>query len=260
MIRWLLNTIPTWALVVLVVGGFMTVAGFGLLFVRRRWPHFIAGEHNDVAGVLLGIVGATYGIMLAFVIVAVYQDFSDAEANVRGEATSLAQVYRDTRGMPIADAMAEPIGQYVHHVVDEEWQLMADGQLSATAGSDIDAMFRILQGYEPQTQSQSSFFDAAIGDINQLVAARRSRLFDAREELPVMLQLLVVGGAVLVVAFTWLFGMRRLTAQLLMVVGVGALIGFSVLIALMIDHPFSGDFSISSAPFREGALAIFWQP
>ena len=260
MFRWLLNSVPTWALVVLVVGGFIAVAGFGLLFVRRRWPHLIAGEHNDVAGVLLGIVGATYGIMLAFVIVAVYQDFSDAEANVRGEATSLAQVYRDTRGMPIADAMTEQIGRYVHHVVEDEWALMADGQLSAQAGSDIDAMFAVLQGFEPQTQSQSAFYDAAIGDINQVVAQRRSRLFDAQEELPVMLQLLVVGGALLVVAFTWLFGMRRLTAQLLMVMGVGTLIGFSVLLALMIDHPFSGDLSISSAPFREGALAVFWQP
>jgi hypothetical protein len=260
MIRWLLNAVPTWTLVVLVVGGFMAVAGFGLLFVRRRWPHFIAGEHNDVAGVLLGIVGATYGIMLAFVIVAVYQDFSDAEANVRAEATALSEVYRDTRGMAIADPMAARIGQYVHHVVDDEWPLMADGRLSDGAWADVDAMFALLQGYEPQTQSQGSFFDAAIGDINQVVASRRSRLFDAQEELPVMLQLLVVGGAVLVVAFTWLFGMRRLTAQLLMVVGVGALIGFSVLIALMIDHPFSGDFSISSAPFREGSLAIFWRP
>jgi hypothetical protein len=52
-----------------------------------------------------------------------------------------------------------------------------------------------------------------------LTAARRERLFDAQQELPTILEILLYGGAILLVAFTWLFGMRRFRAQLLMVMG-----------------------------------------
>jgi hypothetical protein len=258
--RWLLNTIPSWAIVILVVGGLMAIAAVGLVVVRRRWPQFVDGEHNDVAGILLGVVGATYGIMLAFVIVAVYEDFSDAQSTVHSEATALAELYRDTRGMDIADPMNGAIGGYVRAVVDEDWPMMADGRLSDRGWAGVDAMFAVLQGFEPATQSQDAFLGAAIDDLNQVVEGRRARLFHAQEALPGMLQALMIGGAVLLIAFTWLFGMRLFRTQVLMVVGVAGLIGFSVVLAMMIDHPFSGDLSVSSDPFTEGILGNLSPP
>ena len=36
------------------------------------------------------------------------------------------------------------------------------------------------------------------------------------------------------------------------------LIGFNLLVATLLDHPFSGDVAISSNPFRVGALSRFW--
>jgi hypothetical protein len=253
--RWLLNTFPSWAIVILVVGGLVAIAAAGLVVVRRRWPDFVAGEHNDVAGVLLGVVGATYGIMLAFVIVAVYEDFSDAQSTVHAEASALAELYRDTQRMEIADPMAAAIDGYVESVIADDWPLMAEGRLSESGWAGVDAMFAVLQGYEPATQSQAAFLGAAIDDLNEVVGARRARLFHASETLPGMLQALMIGGAILLVAFTWLFGMRLFRTQLLMVVGVAGLIGFSLALAMMIDHPFSGDLSVSSGPLREGVLA-----
>ncbi len=100
--------------------------------------------------------------------------------------------------------------------------------------------------------------DAAIGDINVLTAARRERLFDAQQELPTTLEILLHGGAILLVAFKWLFGMRQFRAQLLMVMGVAVLVGSGLLVTLVIDHPFSGDVAVSSSPFQLGVLARFW--
>jgi hypothetical protein len=254
MLFWLLNTFSTPVLALIVVGGLMAIAGAGLAYVRRRWPHFITGEHNDVAGILLGVVGATYGIMLAFVVVAVYQAFTDAEENVRTEASEVVQIYLDTRGLDIAGAVSAQVTTYVRDVVLDEWPSMANGRSSPRAEADIHAMFGLLQGYEPRTQAQVAFYTAAIADLNGVIAARRARLFDAQEELPAVLEFLLFGGAVLVVAFTWLFGMRRFRAQLVMVLGVAALIGFSLLVTLVIDHPFSGDVTVSSGPFTQGIL------
>ncbi|MEI7745803.1 MAG: hypothetical protein WCK58_18860, partial [Chloroflexota bacterium] len=213
---------------------------------------------NDVAGVLLGIVGAIYGIMLAFVVVTVWSSFADAEHNVRREATYAAQVLLDTEGLDVSSSMSAEVRAYVHDVVELEWPLMTTGKPSGAVDADIVALFATLRSSNPATQSQAGFHTAAINDLNDLLAARRDRLFAAQEELPAVLQDLIYGGALLLVAFTWLFGMRRYRAQLLMVMGVAALVGFCLLVVVVFDHPFSGDITVSNGPFHLGVLAPLW--
>jgi hypothetical protein len=255
---WLLNNVSTAGIVILVVGGLMAFAGFGLITVRKRWPDLEVGEHNDVAGVLLGLVGAIYGIMLAFVVVSVYSTFMEAERTVRAEASEIAEVYADTRGLPIAAAIEAGVDAYVHDVVEDEWPLLAIGESSAKVDQDLEGLFATLQAFEPTTQAQTSFYEATIDDLNAVIEARRDKIFAAGQEVPVILQLLLYGGAILLVSFTWLFGMRRFRTQLLMVMGVAGLVGFSLVVVLAIDHPFAGDVVVSSEPFRQGILARFW--
>jgi hypothetical protein len=40
--------------------------------------------------------------------------------------------------------------------------------------------------------------------------------------------------------------------------GVALLLGFAVLLSMLLQHPFSGDISVKSTPFREGTLAELW--
>ncbi|GAA5024056.1 hypothetical protein GCM10025734_82030 [Kitasatospora paranensis] len=45
---------------------------------------------------------------------------------------------------------------------------------------------------------------------------------------------------------------------MLFVGSVAGLVGFSLLLVFVLDRPFSGDLSVSPAPYREGALAQYW--
>src|SRR4051794_32518298 len=155
----------------------MAFAGTGLIVVRRRWPDFIAGEHNDVAGVLLGIVGAIYGILLAFVVVALYTSFTDAGNNVRDEASDVSQVYLDSRALGISASMTQAVSAYVHDVVNKEWPLMAVGEYSEDVDEGLQSMFSTLQNYEPATQAQIEFYRAAINDIDRVTVERRYRVY-----------------------------------------------------------------------------------
>jgi hypothetical protein len=46
--------------------------------VRRVLPGLAETGENDVAGVFLGVLAAIYGIVLAFVIVTLFEDFRKA--------------------------------------------------------------------------------------------------------------------------------------------------------------------------------------
>jgi hypothetical protein len=224
--------------------------------VRRAFPALAEGEHTDVAGVIIGLLAAVYGIVLAFVIVALYEDFQDAQSVVRSEATNLAQLYRDSQvlGGETSAAMQREIRAYLADVHDVEWPLLADGDSSAEAWLHLERMFDALSAYKPRTDAQGIFHGEAVSKLNDVVSDRRERLDHAGDELPTEFEVLLVGGAVLVIGFLYFLGTRSLQTHMLMVAAVAGLTAFILLLAVVLDHPFSGEVTISNQPFEADAL------
>ncbi|MFJ6719612.1 MULTISPECIES: DUF4239 domain-containing protein [unclassified Streptomyces] len=261
MILWLLNNLSTFVLGVLLVGGFTALAVVGSVAARRRFPHLAAGEHNEMVGVALGMFGAIYGIILAFVVVTLWTQLENTQNVVAGEATDLALVVRSAEAFPAADRakVDRAVGAYVHAVVDVQWPMMRDGRPSFDATAEqTHAMYTALQAYEPVGSRSETFYQEAASRLNDVAAQRRARVTMAETSLPTLLQVLVYGGALVILPLTFLFGLRSLKMQLLFVSAVAALIGFSLLLVMVLDRPFAGDLSVSPAPYKEAALAQFW--
>ncbi|MEV7277213.1 DUF4239 domain-containing protein [Streptomyces sp. NPDC093111] len=258
---WLLNHFSTLTLTLVTVGGTIVLAVAGSVLARRRYPSLAEGEHNDMVGVTLGMFGAIYGIILAFVIVTLWTQLDNTQTIVATEATDVALIARDAAAFPApvrADVDAALSG-YVHAVVEDQWPKMRAGQPSYGAtGEKLQAVFDALQAYEPKTAREEVFYEEAVGRLNDVAGQRRARLTMAEQELPPLLQVLAFGGALVLVPLTFLYGMRRLRIQLLFVSAVAGLVGFSLLLVFVLDRPFAGDLSVSPAPYKEGALAAYW--
>ncbi|WP_327283891.1 MULTISPECIES: DUF4239 domain-containing protein [unclassified Streptomyces] len=261
MILWLLNTFSTLTLGVLLVGGFVALAVAGSIAARRRFPHLAGGEHNEMVGVALGMFGAIYGIILAFVVVTLWTQLENTQTVVATEATDLALVVRSAEAFPPAERarVERAVGDYVHAVVEVQWPKMRDGLPSYDATAEqTHGLYRALQAYEPAGARSETFYEEAAGRLNDVAAQRRARITMAETSLPVLLQVLVYGGALVILPLTFLFGLRSLKMQLLFVSAVAGLIGFSLLLVMALDRPFAGDLSVSPAPYKEAALAQFW--
>ena len=68
----------------------MLVAVAGLVLVQRLVPPERREEQNDVAGFIFAVLGVAYAVLLAFVVIAVWQDYETAQTNVEREAHELA--------------------------------------------------------------------------------------------------------------------------------------------------------------------------
>ncbi|MEU6978188.1 MULTISPECIES: DUF4239 domain-containing protein [unclassified Streptomyces] len=258
---WLLNHFSTFTLTVVTVGGTVLLAVAGSVLARRRYPSLAEGEHNDMVGVTLGMFGAIYGIILAFVIVTLWTQLDNTQTIVATEATDVALIARDAAAFPApvrADVDAALSG-YVHAVVEDQWPRMRAGEPSYGAtGEKLQTVFDALQAYEPKTAREEVFYEEAVGRLNDVAGQRRARLTMAEQELPPLLQVLAFGGAIVLIPLTFLYGMRRLRIQLLFVSAVAGLVGFSLLLVFVLDRPFAGELSVSPAPYKEGALAPYW--
>jgi hypothetical protein len=111
---------------VLVIGGICLVALVGLELVQRLVPAESRQPHNDVAGFIYAALGVIYAVLLALVVIAVWEEYDAASETVEQEANAVAEIAW------LADRLPEPEGahiqelarSYAQDVIDEEWPLM----------------------------------------------------------------------------------------------------------------------------------------
>src|SRR3712207_4095823 len=99
---------------VLVVCGASLAAVAGLVLVQRLVPVAIRKEHNDVAGFIYAALGVIYAVLLALVVIAVWEESSRARITVESEANALAEIFW------LAHSLPEPEGHHLQELRSEE--------------------------------------------------------------------------------------------------------------------------------------------
>ena len=248
----LLFYIPTMVLGAITVAVFIILSVGGLLLVRQFVPHQRLKVHNDVAGSIFGTLGMAYTVLLAFVVVIVWQNFDKSNLNVQREANCLADLYRDSISFPEkfrGEAQAL-IGEYADAVINEEWNMLARGGESPKAQELLKRMWARYSSYEPKTENEKIFFTESVRNLNEAGELRRLRLMDSRTGIHPMLWAILLIGGVATIGFTFFFGSENLWAQIMMASTLAMVVGLILFIILLLDFPFTGALSISSDAFR----------
>lgn len=248
----LLLKIPSLILGLIIVGGFTAFSVAGLLIIRRFIPHGKLKAHHDVADPILGALSAVYAVLLAFVVVTVWQNFDKSSSGVQLEANYLADIYRDSEAFsPDFNQKVEVLlREYRQAVVDDEWKTMARGQMSPKVEKLMRQIWSLYTTYQPRNPTEQSFFDESVRKLNSFRELRRQRLMDSRTGVHPLLWFVMIGGALATISFTFLFGAENLKAQIVMVVLLSAMISLILFTMMSLDFPFTGTVSISPEPFE----------
>src|SRR5664279_3887033 len=124
--RWLLNNVPTWGLVVLIIGGAVVVGVGGFLLMRRFVPSLGANADSRSLSSAFSISSGLFSFVLAFTIGQLYGNFTRANANAKEEATQVAQVLLASHGLPagLDRVVHREMLSYAAEVRGPEWDLM----------------------------------------------------------------------------------------------------------------------------------------
>lgn len=249
MISWL-EALPTVRAGIVVVGGFVALALAIGYVVARFTSREIRTAHNDRAGFILAVIGVIYAVLLAFVAIGVWERFQQAEVRSYEEADSLATVYRDAGSFPESPKLRAILRAYVIAVIREEWPRMRRGAkvgLSSALLEDADRAVRSLP-----------VGSARLADIHsQMLAAMDTALMDRQTRLTVdsggingIMWTVLIIGAIVTVAFTYLFGFDATLMQELMIGGLSFLIGLVLFLIMALDYPFRGSIAVAPEAFR----------
>ena len=236
----------------LVVAVSVLIAVTGLTLVQRLVPLRLRKEHNDVAGFIYAVLGVIYAVLIALVVIAVWEDFAAARDTVEREASELDDVFGLAHSLPEPEGrqLQELARSYARVVVDEEWALMAQGRTSPRAWELLDEMTLNFENVEVRTKAEQVRYAEALARMDELADARNARLVEAGEGIPTVVWGVLAVGGILVVGFAYLFGLENTLVHNLMV-GALALLISSVLFTIgVLEYPFSGDVRVSPEAFE----------
>ena len=229
------------------------VAVVGLVLVQRLVPPDRREGQNNVAGFIYAVLGVAYAVLLAFMLIAVWQDYKTAQTNVESEAHELAGVYFLASQLPEPERtrLQDFVRTYVKVVVEEEWPMMERGQTSPRADSLVRQLRLEFLEFDPHTEGEQVLYDRGLTQLHDGLDARRSRLLEVREGIPNLLWVVLVVGGVITVSFTYLFGLKSNAAHALMVAALTLLICGILFTIGEFDYPFSGVVEIRPEAFKE---------
>ncbi len=245
---------------VLFTGAWAAVAVVGFRIALRYRPQDRQEAHNDTYGVYFSMVGLLYAILLAFVVVVAWEQFNSAEESTHTEVTRLSNLFRDAEPLPSADKerIQQALAVYVQNVIDREYDAMADGQ---SDGPTTAAYANIWNGfYDTKVEGDgpaATFYDSAVGRLNELGEARRLRILSSQSTIPLPLWVLLIGGGLFTIAWLFPFYMADTRVQTVAIGTVGAFTGFVLFLVYALQHPFAGDIAIDPAVYQ--SLLDSWQ-
>ena len=179
---------------VLVVGTVCLAALAGLELVQRLVPVDSRRPHNDVAGFIYAALGVIYAVLLALVVIAVWEEYQTASETVEQEANALAEIFWLAHRLPEPEGthLQELSRSYAEEVVHKEWTLMEQGESPLMTQVEdtpqgwtlIDDIRASLQEIEPRTPADEQLYAEGLDQVQRLADARRTRLVAAEEGVP----------------------------------------------------------------------------
>jgi Protein of unknown function (DUF4239) len=251
-----LQSLPTALAGIVVVGGFVIVALACGYVVEKYTSQAVRTAHNDRAGFILAVIGVVYAVLLAFVAIGVWERFQAAESRTYDEASAIATVYRDAGSFPSAERLRGTLRAYLRSVINVEWPQMERGESSKVNNVLLEAADQDVRDLPVSSLRLANIHAQMLAAMDMALADRETRLsMDASGINGIMWAVLII-GAVVTVAFTYLFGFDTTSMQELMIGGLSLVIGLVLFLVISLDYPFRGGIAVGPEAYR--ALLATW--
>lgn len=245
---------PTWFQVTFIVTLFSGLSILGLYVVRVTVPLERLKQNHEVAGFTFGVIGAFYGLLLAFVIVAAWERFDRADVLVENEAMALTSLYRLSIGFPqpLQHNLQQAIRGYTNHAINIEWPAMAAHVHDGVADDPVGglSLWALVGGYAPSDSRQSLLVDKSYDQLQLINEDRTLRYMYGNEDFPSVVWLVIYAGLFITIGFSYFFGLDTFPSQALMCGIFSSLLGLTILAILELAHPYQGAVVVSDAPMR----------
>jgi hypothetical protein len=240
--------------------GAIALTVFLVIIVRRVVYHHVAEGHNDVLVPIFLTAGTIYAVFLAFIVVAVWEDYGVARANIGDEASAITTIYRASTAMDqkSGEELRQLLKEYTEAVVNDEWRIQAEtGGASEKARNAGLGMFRMFGAEEPAVRvSDAAINQTILGLLTRVQTDRNLRTLQAGDSLSGTIWFTVMlGGSIVIIMSAFLY-MDKAWPHVMMSSVLSTMIVMLLAVTYLTSRPFVGPLALEPAPF-EHSLSVF---
>lgn len=204
---------------------------------------------------MLSILATLYAVVLGFVVVDVSDNVQQSKVNIEAEANAMLNIHMFSDGLDPRDKAAIGVScmAYANAVVDHEWDGMSEGKLCPETWITMRQVWASIKNCTPVGEKQNAFYASILENYNQMLSARRTRLVTAIGYVSPIMWLVLIGGAITTIGFTYFFRTNSLRSQILMTALVSVTLALNLYLIVINSSPFAGDFKIRPQAFSLAA-------
>jgi uncharacterized membrane protein len=232
--------------------GLAALAALATILFRRYSPKE-GRSGNEAIGTVFGVVGGLHAVILAFVLISLFDAVGTVRDGSYTEANSLVAMYWASGSLPepARGQVQELTRTYTRTVIDQEWPSMRDGAPVSGAGwTLLDRMRAAIDAAPTDGDWQMDRKTEAANQLWNVYQARQARLTAAGNSgVSAVVWIAIIVGSLLSLLLPYLFdGPKLLTHMAIM----GALAGTIALLMFAIyqlQNPFSGGARVEPTAF-----------
>jgi len=240
---WVYST-PTFLLGFLMMLVFVLVGLAGMAFTRKFIrPRLVVSAHdNEFVGVILHGMLVMYGLALGLIAINAWDNYANDSRLVSNEAAAIAMLHRDFSAYPDSTRNVLQLGlrDYTEHIIQQSWPVQRQGRVPDGGGAFVDRVEKNLYSFVPHSDAEIVYHSQALDAYNHMIEARRLRLDAVKSGLPAVMWAIVLLGAAICLAGSFLFRVDSPGLHYAMVGLLASLTGLVIFMILIFDSPFRG--------------------
>src|ERR1035438_1670443 len=96
----LFSVLPAWLILIIIIAVSFLVTFLAFKILRKLFSVEELEKFKDVTGIYVSMIGVLYGVFLAFIVIAIWENYDHVKSNIDNEADALSNMYRDAKGLP----------------------------------------------------------------------------------------------------------------------------------------------------------------
>jgi uncharacterized protein DUF4239 len=218
-------------------------------FRKRFPPSLTVAQQNIVLGPFAFVI-TLYAFLLSFVVINLWQSFSQAQRTAVIEAETVAVLYQLTESFPGAQVSRQTLTQYVRSVVQDEWPAMAEGKSSAKTEALYNQIWQEVRDLVPSTTKEQLLYAELLDQLSILATSRRDRLLMVGGSIPHLMWTTLGYGGLLVLSGLYYLNIGSPKEQTVIDFTVIAMLFATVYLGIELSGPFRGNVKISPRTFE----------
>lgn len=243
---------------VFIILGTMMAVGAVAWGIRKLVPLEYLRHHHEVAFPIFLQIGVIYAVVLAFLFSLEWDNFKSARQEADAEAVSLIILMHLVEGYPapVRQVIDQKIMAYTKAIIQFEWPKMLKKQEDTKAEIVLNTLWQSFLAFTPGTQQENSLQQQSLSLLQKLTEYRQMRIFMATAVVPVRLWEVLIGLGGLVVSVSFLFGMRYIWSQTILIASLAGMIAVLITFILIMSAPLSGHFQLPPQAFQEALIKM----